>query len=168
MQTSSKIIFWTSVTFIFFLVIVPFVAQFTPLEFTDGKLRNSIEQFRFFGLPVIILLTLFGTLKSKDRPEIKIAKVVLTIVVSATPVLIFFAIAFGGRCHWTESKTLFEKNNEKTTKMVLREFGCGATDSGRPTYKVAKVKKVYPALIWVTDIDTTKIDRNTWQRIDKK
>jgi hypothetical protein len=105
MQPSSKIIFWTSITLISFLVIVPFLAQFTPLEFTDDKLRNSIEQFRFFGLPLIILLTLFGTLKSKDRPETKIAKVVLTIVISAISVLILFTIALGDRCNWTENKT---------------------------------------------------------------
>ena len=168
MQTSNKIIYWTSLVLIFIFVIVPFVGQFTPLELTNDNFENSFEQFRFFGLPVVILLTLFGTLKTKDSTGTKTTKIVLTICVSLLSVFILFITVFAGMCRWTNNKVLFHNINDKTTEIVLRDFGCGATDSGSPTYKVCKIKTILTSLIWVTDIDTTKIDRQIWQRVDNK
>lgn len=168
MQTSSKIIYWTSLTLIFIFVIVPFVGQFTPLEFTDDNFQNLFEQFRFFGLPVVILLTLFGTLKTKDSTATKTTKIVLTICVSLLSIFILFISIWGAMCRWTNNKVIFNNINDKTQKIVLRDFGCGALDSGSPTYKVCKIKTIRPSLIWVTGIDTTKIDRQIWQRVDNK
>ncbi len=168
MQTSSKIIYWTSLVLIFIFVIVPFVGQFTPLEFTNANFQSLFEQFRFFGLPPVILLTLFGTLKAKDSSATKTTKIVLTICVSLFSVFILFLSIWAGMCRWTNNKVLFTNLNDKTTKIVLRDFGCGATDSGSPTYKVCKIKTILPSLIWVTGIDTTKIDRKIWQRVDNK
>jgi hypothetical protein len=168
MQTISKIIYWTSLILIFLFVVVPFVGKFTPFEFTNDNFQNSFEQFRFFGLPVVILLTLFGTLKPKNSTTTKTTKIILTICISLLSIFILFATVFAGMCRWTNNKVLFNNINDNTTKIVLRDFGCGATDSGSPTYKVCKIKKVMPSLVWVTDIDTTKIDKQVWQRADNK
>ncbi len=168
MATSNKIIFRASLILIFIFVIVPFVGQFTPLEFTNDNFQDSFEQVRFFGLPIVILLTLFGTLKTKDPTGTKTIKIVLTICVSLLSVFILFLSIWAGMCRWTNNKVLFNNINDKTTKIVLRDFGCGATDSGSPTYKVCKIKTILPSLIWVTGIDTTKIDRQIWQRLDNK
>jgi hypothetical protein len=126
------------------------------------------EKIRFFGLPVAILLTLFGTLKQKDAATTRMIKIVLTICVAIFSVFILFMTVFASMCRWTNNKVLFENKNDKTTKIVLRDFGCGATDSGSPTYKVCKIKSISPLLVWVTNIDTTKIDRVTWQRVENK
>ncbi len=168
MQTSNKIIYRTSLFLIFIFVIVPFAGQFTPLEFTNDNFQSLFEQFRFFGLPVIILLTLFGTLQPKDSSAAKTTKIVLTICVSLLSVFILFMSIWAGMCRWTNNKVLFNNLNDKTTKIVLRDFGCGATDSGSPSYKVCKIKTILPSLIWVTGIDTTKIDRQIWQRVKNK
>ena len=168
MRTSNKIIYKTSLVLIFIFVIVPFVGQFTPLEFTNDNFQSLFEQFRFFGLPVVILLTLFGSLKPKDSSATKTTKIVLTICVSLLSVFILFISIWAGMCRWTNNKVLFNNINEKNTKIVLRDFGCGATDSGSPIYKVCKIKNILPSLIWVTVIDTTKIDRQIWQRVDNK
>jgi hypothetical protein len=165
MQTSNKIVYWTSLVLIFGFVIVPFVGQFTPLELTNDNLQDSFEQVRFFGLPIVILLTLFGTLKSKDSPGSKTTKIVVTICISLFSFFVLFMTVFAGMCRWTNNKILFENISDKTAKIVLRDFGCGAIDSGTPTYKVCKVKYITASLIWVTSIDTTKIDREIWQRV---
>jgi len=164
MRTSSKIIYWTSLTLIFLFVVVPFVGQFTPFEFTNDNFQNAFEQFRFFILPLVILLTLFGTLKPQNSNSKKTKKVVLTICISLLSVFILFITVFASMCRWTNNKVLFNNINDKTTKIVLRDFGCGATDSGSPTYKVCKLKNILPSLIWVTEIDTTKIDMQIWKR----
>lgn len=165
MQTSRKIIYWVSLALIFVFVIIPFVGQFTPLEITNHNFQSLFEQLRFFGLPIVILLTLFGTIKPKDTPSTKTTKIILTICVSLLSVYILFMSIWAGMCSWTNNKVLFNNVNDKTIKIVLRDFGCGATDSGSPTYKVCKIKNILPSLIWVTEIDTTKIDRQIWQRV---
>lgn len=168
MNASKKIIYWTSLFLIFVFVFVPFVGQFTPLEFTNDNFQDSFEQVRFFGLPLVILLTLFGTLKSKDSTGTKSTKIGLTICISLISIFVLFMTVFAGMCRWTNNKILFENINNKTTKIVLRDFGCGATDSGSPTYKVCKIKNITPLLIWVTSIDTIKIDRQIWQRVENE
>ena len=165
MQTSRKIIYWVSLALIFVFVIIPFVGQFTPLEITNHNFQSLFEQLRFFGLPIVILLTLFGTLKPKDTLSTKTTKIILTICVSLLSVYILFMSIWAGMCRWTNNKVLFNNVHDKTIKIVLRDFGCGATDSGSPTYKVCKIKNILPSLIWVTEIDTTKIDRQIWQRV---
>lgn len=166
MQTISKIIYWISITLIFLFVVVPFIGQFTPLEITNKSFQDKFEQFRFFGLPVAILLTLFGTLKSKDSGERKTGKIALTITICIISIVILFITVFASMCKWTDNKILFENIHDNTTKIVLRNFGCGATDSGTPNYKVCKIKNISPALIWLTNIDTTKIDKQIWRRVD--
>lgn len=166
MQTGFKIIYWGSLAFIFVFIIVPFAGQFTPLELTSDNFQDLFEQIRFFGLPIAILLTLFGTLKQKDPTDTRIGKIVLTICVAAFSAFILFMTVFAGMCRWTNNKVLFENKNDKTTKIVLRDFGCGATDSGSPTYKVCKIKRISPLLVWVTNVDTTKINRVAWLRVD--
>ena len=168
MQTSNKIIYRTSLVLIFVFVIVPFVGQFTPLEFTGDYFQSLFEGFRFFGLPLVIMLTLFGTLKPKDSTATKTTKIILTIFVSLLSVFMLFISIWTGMCRWTNNKVLFNNIDDKTTQIVLRDFGCGATDSGNPTYKVCKIKNLLPSIIWVTEIDTTKIDRQVWQRVDNK
>jgi hypothetical protein len=168
MQTFSKIIYWTSLVSIFVFVVVPFIGQFTPLEFTNDDFQDSFEQVRFFGLPIVILLTLFGTLKIKDSTGKKTGKIVLTICIALFSVFVLFMTVFAGMCRWTNNKILFENVNDKTTKILLRDFGCGATDSGSPIHKVCKIKSITPLLICVTSIDTTKIDRQTWRRVENK
>lgn len=168
MQKISKIIYWVSLASIFVFVIVPLIGRFTPLEFTNDNFKDLFEQIRFFGLPIAILLTLFGTLKHKDTTSTKTMKTLLTICIAVFSVFILFMTVFAGMCRWTNSKVLFENKSDNTTKIVLRDFGCGATDSGNPTYKVCKIKNITPVLIWVTSIDTAKINRQIWQRVENK
>lgn len=68
-------------------------------------------------------------------------------------------------CRWTNGKILFTSSKNHSTKIILREYGCGATDSGKPNYKVCKVKYLSSSFIWVTRIDTTKINKIVWKRI---
>jgi len=152
----------------FIFVIVPFVGQFTPLEVTSNNFKNSFDKIRSFGLPMAILLTLFGTLKPQDSKKDKNTKIVLTFSVFLISVFILKIIVFAKMCGWTDNQTLFYNINDKSTKIILRDFDCGALDSGDPVYKVCKIKNIFPNLIWVRNIDTTEIDRKVWLRVDNE
>jgi hypothetical protein len=168
MKTISKLIYWTSLALILLLVVVPFIGQFTPLEISNESFQDAYLEFRFYGLPIIILLTLFGTIKPQNSSATKATKIFLTIGVSLFSIFILFITLFAGMCRWTDNEILFNNVNDNTTHIILRDFGCGATDSGQPSYKVCKIKNILPSLIWVTDFDTTKIDRKVWKRTNKE
>lgn len=167
MRAFSKIIYWGALLLLVCFVIVPVIERFTQLEFTND-FRDRFEDLRFFVLPIAILCTLFGTIKAKDAYEIKTGKIILTICVALFCVGVLFVTVFSGMCQWSDGKIIFEDRNDKTTKIILRDFGCGATDSDLPVYKLVKVKAITPFLNRVTNVDTTKIDRELWQRVVEK
>jgi hypothetical protein len=54
---------------------------------------------------------------------------------------------------------------------VINKFGklaCGVIDGDDSCYKVCEVKNITPCFILAIDIDTTKINRQIWQRVSNK
>lgn len=164
MKQFFKILFWFSVCSIALLIIVPIVFHLLPLEFTKNNDEIIFNNIWFFGLPAAILLTLTGTLKLKNSVGEKILKIILTILVALLPIVFAFATALDGLCAWTTDKVLFEKINEPSVKIVSREYGCGAVDTGSPTHNIFKIKYFTSHLILVSPIDTTKINKAIWRR----
>jgi hypothetical protein len=77
-------------------------------------------------------------------------------------------VLLGSTCAWTTDKVFFENKQNSSVKIVQRHFGCGATDSSYPTVKVFRVREITSDLIWVTEIDTTQIDKSEWIRIENE
>jgi hypothetical protein len=76
-------------------------------------------------------------------------------------------ILFLNMCDWTTNKVFFKNINDPSTLIVQRSFGCGATDSSLPKIEVSKTIQITPYFIWVTDIDTTQINKSEWTRVEK-
>jgi hypothetical protein len=85
----------------------------------------------------------WATIKKEYSRDRIIATVGLTVLASVICFLVLLFSVFAGMCAWTDNKTLFIKANDPTTKIILRDYGCGATDSGSPIYKVFKVKDLH-------------------------
>lgn len=168
MKVISKLIFWISILLSFVFVALPIIIDFTSLQFTNDHYKSNYEEIRFYLLPIIILLTLFGTIKKKYTRDRIVETVRLTVLASVICFLVLFFSVFAGMCAWTDNKTLFIKADDPTIKIVLRDYGCGATDSVSPIYKVFKVKRINLYLVSVTDIDTTKIDKTRWICVNRK
>ena len=159
-----KIVFWVSIGLICFWILLPIIDAVIPLEFTDYNLVEANEVARFYGLPLAILLTLLGTTRRGESAAALGFKVISTIIVAILCNCILTVGLFIGMCRWIDYKILFENKRNATTKIILRGFGCGATDSTRPDYKMVEEKNILPYLIWVQDVDTTKIDLREWAR----
>jgi hypothetical protein len=65
-------------------------------------------------------------------------------------------------CAWTNRQILYESKNDSDTKIIERDFGCGATDSRPPIVGVYKVEYFTDYFIHTTEIDTVKIDKDKW------
>ena len=168
MQRFLKIVFWTSILLPCFWVLTAILGNFVPLEFSNNYSEFIYDSIRGFGFPIAVMLTMTGTIKSKDKAGIIATKLVLTIVAAAFSFFIIVMTAFAGMCDWTTDKIFFENKQNSSIKIVQRSFGCGATDSSPATLKVFKVSEITPYLIWVTSIDTNQINKSEWIRIENK
>src|SRR6187399_945797 len=129
MQRFLKIIFWTSIFFISFFIVVAILGRFVKVEFISNKTEYLFETVRFFGIPIAILLTLSRFIKRKDNATSIFGKVLLMIIISGISVFFLTISVFVSMCSWTTNKTLYIKKSNDSIKIVKREFGCGATDS---------------------------------------
>ncbi len=168
MKTLSKIVFLTSLSFIGGCIFIGILGSLLPIEVIDDNLVYYYMVIRFYGIPITIILTLTGTIKQKDKAGLIIGKIIATIAMSIFSLFIVFMVLFSNMCGWTTNRVFFENTQNKTIKIVERNFGCGATDSGEPVYKIFKLKEITKYFIWVTEIDTNQIDKSEWTRINNK
>jgi hypothetical protein len=161
-----KIAYKTSVSFPCLIVLSWMVGIFFPLEFADGEIELVYYSMCYYGLPISVLLTLTGIIKKEDRFDTILFKIFMIICASVLAMLLMTIIAFGSMCGWTTERELYEYKQIPTTKIILRSYGCGAVDSSPILYKVSEISQVTPYLIWSADIDTNKIDKSDWRRIE--
>ena len=166
MNRIKKIIFWTAVVCIGLWLIMPVIRWILDIEFATDSIKSNYKEFMFFVVPIAILLTLLGTIKGKDNGSIIAGKVIGTVVLVAVTIFIMFMSIFADMCVWTNREVLYEHKNDSNTKIIVRDFGCGATDSGPPTVAIYKVQYFTDYFIRATKIDTAKIDKKEWIKIE--
>jgi hypothetical protein len=162
-----RIIYWISIFLICFWISVSIIGPFLPIECVNEELENNYYIIHFWGLPVAILTTLTGTIKLDDTLGSIVGKVCLTIFSSVFSMIFMTLLFFTNMCSWTNGRVIFENKEVSSIKIIEREYGCGATDSGEPVYKIFKVQEVTKYFIKVTEIDTVTIDRAEWMRVEK-
>lgn len=160
--------FLISCLVLLFYIILPIVFALSPLQFSQSRYEDQYEQSRLVILPLAIIGTLFGTIRSDDYREARNLKIRFTLGLAVLSffLLLFAAIAFlgSGMCAWTDRQLLFVKRSDPAIQVRLRDFGCGATDSGSPLVEVFRISKVTPWFRWVQHFDTTHMDRSEWVR----
>ena len=159
-----KLIFWISISFLTFWILSPIILKLTGLEFNNAHFQQSFEKSRFFGIPICILLTLFGTFQATDQSGEKVLKVLSTIGIT---VFVFFFMTmtlFNEMCIWTNGAVLFEHKQHKNVKIIERDYGCGATDSSLPIVQNFKIKEVTKYFAVFSTIDIEKIDQTKWTK----
>jgi asparagine N-glycosylation enzyme membrane subunit Stt3 len=163
-----KIIYRTSIFLLAFFILQPIVGSFIPLEFASDSIRSDFESFRFFAFILAILGTLTGTLKKCDGVIVVILKITGTLFAIFITFFIALSMALGNMCGYSNNQLLFINKNNSNTTIIIREFGCGATDSTPATKKAAKQTRITPLFFWVTSVDTNKINKENWIRADKE
>jgi len=166
MQKFLKIVYWTSIFLICFWLLAALLEPFIPLEFANNEGEYVYDSIHFYGLPIVIMLTLTGTIKKKDALGLIVAKIFGTICAAAFSAFVMIATLLAGMCDWTTDRVFFENKQNPSIKIVQRSYGCGAIDSSPATLKVFKVREIAPYLIWVTNIDTSQINKSEWTMVD--
>jgi hypothetical protein len=144
----------------------PAVLNILGLEFINRVSEHSLKEARFWGIPICIVLTLFGTVKSNDSRIGKIEKTVFTFVIAI--VVMFFMIM--GKltimCDWTNKEVLFISKEKDKLKIIKRGCICRAVNNGLPIVKNFKVQESFKYFIKVTEINIEEIDESKWIKIE--
>ena len=69
---------------------------------------------------------------------------------------------------WSRGETILENRSNKSVRIVKRDFGCGATDSSPETVQIFKITQITPLFIYVSKVDTSKLEKKDWVRISEK
>ena len=72
---------------------------------------------------------------------------------------------FANMCDWTNREIQFISKEDNKMKIIKREYGCGATDSGPPIVKNFKVQQYSRYFISAKEINIDEIDKNKWMRV---
>ena len=118
------------------------------------------------GLPIAILLTLFGTFKRKKTKAQNLTFLALTVLSSIISffivVSLMFKIGFGA---WTTVSTIYR---HKTENKVIKEqlYDVGALGYGGQ--RIVEIKPVLKYWILPTKIDTMKINKNEWEFVNEQ
>jgi len=166
MKKLNKIVFWSAIVFLGLLLITSIIRSLIGLEFANDSIKSDYQRFILITIPGGILFTLFGTLKSKDRIILKLIKILITGTIAGFSVFILFISIAVDMCSWTDKQILYQNINNHNTKIIVREFGCGATDSGQPNIHIQKVQNFTDYFILRKEIDTTCIDKKEWIKIE--
>lgn len=166
MKKLNKIVFGIAIIFLGILLITFILRTLFGLEFANDSIKEDYQGFLLFAIPIGILFTLFGTLKSKDRRILKLIKILITSMIAGFSFFILFISITFDMCGWTDKQILYQNINNQKTKIIVREFGCGATDSGRPNIHIQKVQNFTEYFIRKTEIDTANIDKKEWIKIE--
>lgn len=158
--------FITSIIVLAFWVVTTALITFGPLNFTSSATEDSFTMFRFWGLPVTILLTLSGTLSKTDSNSSQATKILLTIFIAIASLLFLVILLFMQMCGWSNGRAFLENRKSPSVKITKRYYGCGATDSSPDSPGIFKVRPLTPYFYWATEVDTATLNMEDWRRIE--
>jgi hypothetical protein len=156
-----KIIFFLSIAFIVISLLELTIAQSIPIEFADPRVRYIFYNCTFYGFPIAILLTLFGTIKKENTRSTTWTTGVLTIAISFVSIFIIVIssvrIGFGA---WRTEYILFRHEGDKNH--TISEQIWYAKSSGYGAKRTVELRPFLKCWNKVISIDTAKIDKHGW------
>jgi len=172
MKPFFKLVYYISLAYIISCIGLSILMKILPIEFSNDTYSEDFDSIFFIGIPIAILLTLsrigFKVELSKTQIKSAIVKTILLAVTCFVLFLFYNIVTFGSSmCTWTSGETLYRNSTNTSQKIIKRYFGCGATDSSPSTVGVFKVQQITRLFIYVTKVDTTKLDRHEWINVKK-
>jgi hypothetical protein len=167
MARVKKTIFYTGISLLSVSLLVILARYFIHLEFTYRSDEELYDGAKFL-VPIIAgWMILAGVVRKRDTAAETSSKVFLTFIFTVFIAIIAFSTAMDGMCHYTNVRTIFQKKSDTSEKIVLRDFGCGATDSSPATVSVSSIKYYTSHFFIASPADTLKINMAEWNRIDQ-
>ena len=174
MSLFSKIIYYTALSFISAFILLSVALTLFGLEFQEQEDADFYsEELLIVFIPLAICLTSFkaGFKQNWDKSRKRkfvIKRIVISVAAFILIIIYSFASMWSSMCLWSTRRILFEKKNDRSIKIIERDFGCGATDSSPGTVAIFKITEITPFFMYASRIDTTRIDKNEWSRLKEE
>ena len=156
-----------TIWFIIFCLITLTFGRYLPIEIKLVGISFIFYSIILIGLPIAAIKELrkwFSKLKNKN---LVIGLKIIFICLSGLYFLYAIFFSFGNSfCGNITDKTLYLKRNANSSKIIVRHFDCGATDSGPADFKIVKVVDIFSIFDFVTKVDTTNIDKTVWIKVE--
>ena len=161
-----KTIFWTAITFIVLTIFGLTIGQILPYEFANYKLQHWFYDTIIQGLPIAVLLTLFGTIRQENTKTRNWTFIGLTVLISilcfVAQFFLIFSFGFGA---WTTETTIYKhKTENKAIKEQLYDIGA----FGYGGRRIVEIKPILKYWILPTAIDTLTIDKSEWKFVNEQ
>lgn len=162
-----KFIFYSSILLSIVLFWTITFGQSINIEFKDPEFASNYYHYIFSYSPIILFFTLVGTIKKKHTLKRKISTILITsLLVLTTYIYLFqnmFSIGFGA---WKNIEILYRNKNNKSEEIILQQYDAGALGYG--SNRIVEINDFMFFFKKINDIDTLKVDKNNWQRINIK
>ena len=156
-----KFLFWISVSLITFWILSPVMRLVVKIEWRTPELLESYQQFVRIGFPLAIFFAFILSIKKNEDASPITAKILAAVIF---PIVSFGILLFSGFCGYVNRELFHEKAG--SSKIIERRIDCGAIDSGDSEYRTVKVSPFLGYFNYITEIDTNKIDKNNWSRLE--
>ena len=159
-------VFGISIAFIVLTLLSYTLGQVLPFEFADIKIQQTFYEIILRGLPIAVLLTLFGTIRRKNTKTKNFTFLGLTVLTSALcfmgQIILVFAFGFGV---WSTETILYKHKNEN--KIIAEQlYDIGAFGYGGR--RIVEIKPVLKYWILPTPVDTTRINKGEWKLVNEQ
>jgi len=152
-----------TITFFIFLFAGLIIFSVFSLEFKKSSYGNEFYLYLVFLIPIVVLLTMTGTIKKKNSKNKNWGIAGLTIFIAIGVFVVMFSllmqVAFGG---WTNESILFRNKRNSSISINEQIWDVGALGYDRNSKRVVKLKPVLKYLNQVTPVDTVSLDKTEW------
>lgn len=143
------------------------IGQSLTYEFADNDLSSDFYDIVMAGLPIAIILTLFGTIKMKNKQSKNVSIVILTIVASVLSFFFMINTLFSvGFITIENEAVLFRKNNNPNIFIAKQRIGQGAL--GEDGHRIVELKPFLKFWNKVTFVDTAAMDKMQWKFVNEQ
>ena len=146
------------------------VGQFLPIEIINATLRSIFYIILLIGLPIAVYYKLRPFFIRLTNPSKKIARILIFILSGLYLFVFFIFFTFGlvlDMCGYSTT-TLYVRKGCSNSTIIIRGLSCGAYDGGYPKFETVNKINVLSLLQIVPTIDTLKIDKNKWIKVESK
>ena len=167
LNITCKIIFYIALVFIGVAIFGLTSGQSLDYEFANSDTSRRFYDIIMPGLPIAILLTLFGTIKAKHDKSGNIGIAVFTIIACVISFFIMVSMLFSvGFIVIENDSVLFREKDNPKIIIAKQTIGQGAL--GSDGHRIVKLEPFL--ILWnkVSFVDTATINKNEWNFVNER
>ena len=165
LKALSRIIFYIILFFLIICFWTLTIGQKINIEFSDSEIASKFYYYVFTFTPILILLTLIGTIRKKNS---KIKNGIIIFLTAILSLIVFsyllqnmFSIGFG---NWENMEILYTNKKDKSKKIIKQQYDAGALGYGN--YRIVEITNFTKYFNKIDNIDTMKVNKTEWKKVN--